>query len=318
MNNIFKIILFYKYTYIDDTEVLMHDQRQLCQKLNLKGRIIIAKEGINATLEGTEENIQKYLNEFLADERFKDTHIKISDGIGEAFPKLSIKVRPEIVASGIDLDPNKTSGKYITAEELHEWINFKKEFYSERSEDQNSEVRRPKEFYIVDMRNDYEQRVGHFANSILSDIDNFKELPKLLPKLDHLKGKTIVTVCTGGVRCEKASGFLVQNGFSDVYQLYGGIVTYMEKYPNENFKGALYVFDQRIVMGFNMDDKKREVVGSCAKCKAPSENYINCIDGFCNRHFICCKDCLGGAQKIFCPMGCRDYSKEHPETLLNG
>lgn len=288
----FKVILFYKYVRIDSPLDMVNKQRKLCEKLNLKGRVIIAKEGINATLEGKEERINKYLKEFLSDKRFNDTHIKISDGTGNVFPKLSVKVRPEIVASGLDLDPNRVSGKYITAEQLRGWILSNKEFY------------------IVDMRNDYEQQVGYFANSILSRMESFKDLPKLLPKLKSLKNKTIVTVCTGGVRCEKASGFLVQNGFNDVYQLYGGIVTYMEKYPNEDFKGALYVFDQRIVMGFNMDDKKREVVGICSKCKAPSENYINCQDGFCNRHFICCEKCLDGVKKILCPMGCRPACRQ--------
>lgn len=294
----FKVILFYEYVTINEPQVLMDQQKKLCQKLDLKGRMIIATEGINATLEGVEENIQKYIEQLLADEKFKDTHIKASDGTGSAFPKLSVKVRQEIIASGLDLDPNTTSGRYITAEQLQSWILNRKEFF------------------IIDMRNDYEQNVGYFANSILSGMENFKDLPKLLPKLKHLKGKTIVTVCTGGIRCEKASGFLVENGFCDVYQLYGGIVTYMEKYPNENFLGALYVFDNRLVMGFNMDDLRREVVGRCAKCGEKSENYINCIDGFCHRHFICCKQCLDGKMAILCPMGCRDYSREHPETLI--
>ena len=297
--NSWRVILFYKYINIENPKVLRQDQLRLCQRQNLKGRIIVASEGINATLEGTEGNIQNYIEELLTDTRFKDTHIKMSDGDGQAFSKLSIKVRPEIVASGLDLNPNQVSGKYITAEELHQWILDKKEFF------------------IVDMRNDYEQNVGYFENSILSNIDNFKELPTLLPKLEYLKGKTIVTVCTGGVRCEKASGFLISNGFKDVYQLYGGIVTYMEKYPNEHFKGALYVFDGRIVMGFNMRDLRREIVGRCVKCKNPSENYINCWDGFCNRHFICCKECLGNKEKILCPMGCRSACRQAGITTKN-
>ena len=292
----FKVVLFYKYVEIENPQKLREAQQEICQKLNLKGRMIVASEGINATLEGLEENIKEYCRQLLKDKRFAGTHIKISDGTGSAFPKLSIKVRSEIVASGVDdLDLNKVTGKYITAEQLHNWIKDKKEFF------------------IVDMRNDYEQVVGYFENSILSQMENFRELPKLLPKLKHLKGKTIVTVCTGGVRCEKASGFLVKNGFSDVYQLYGGIVTYMEKYPNEDFKGALYVFDNRLVMGFNMSDPKREIVGICASCGKSSENYINCKDDFCHRHFICCNDCVDENNKALCPMGCRDFSKEHPE-----
>lgn len=294
-----KIILFYKYVSIDNPEKLVEEQRRICQKLKLKGRMIVAEEGINATLEGTDENIKKYCANFLEDSRFCETHIKVSDGTKEAFPKLSIKLRDEIVASGIDgLDPNKITGKYITAEKLHEWLADKREFY------------------IVDVRNNYEQTVGYFENSILSNMENFRDLPKFLPKLRHLKSKTVVTVCTGGVRCEKASGFLVKNGFEDVYQLYGGIVTFMEKYPNEHFKGSLYVFDNRLVLGFNMDDPKREIVGRCANCGKPSENYINCSDDFCHRHFICCIDCVDADNKALCPMGCRDSSQEHPEMML--
>ena len=129
----------------------MEKQIEICQKLNIRGRMMIATEGINATLEGIEENIKKYCDGFLKDPRFSETHIKLSKGTGSAFPKLSIKVREEIVASSLDgLDPRQVSGKYITAEDFHNWIIDNKEFY------------------IVDIRNDYEQRVGYFENSILS------------------------------------------------------------------------------------------------------------------------------------------------------
>lgn len=303
----YKIILFYKYTHIENPEALLKEQKALCQKLNLKGRGIIASEGINATFEGLEENIIKYIEELKPDERLKDIHFKISEGTGNAFPKLSIKVRNEIVAGRLgadDIDPSQMTGKYLQAEELHEWINSNKKFF------------------IVDMRNDFEQRVGYFENSILPGFASFADLPKSLEVLKDLKNETIVTVCTGGVRCEKASGFLVKYGFKNVYQLYGGIVTYMEKYPGEDFKGSLYVFDNRLVMGFNMDDPQREVVGRCVKCNAPSENYINCSDDFCHRHFIACLKCLDGkdeqsfsSNKMLCPMGCRDYSSEHPEAF---
>lgn len=300
MKSGYTIILFYKYTSVDDPEKLRDEQRVLCEKLQLRGRIIVAKEGINATLEGTDENIERYLANLLSKSEFKDIHIKKSEGNGNAFPKLSVKVRPEIVATHLlerDIDPNKTTGKYLTAEELHNWF------------------RTGKEFYIVDMRNDFEQAVGMFENSLKSGMGYFRDLPKVLDSLDHLKNKTILTVCTGGVRCEKASGFLVSNGFEDVYQLYGGIVTYMEKYPGEDFLGSLYVFDNRLVMGFNMDDPERKILGQCVVCQKPSEHFINCKDGFCHRHFIVCEKCLAGESAILCPMGCRDYSSEHPELF---
>ncbi len=297
----YKVLLFYKYVRIADPDELRDEQMAICKRLDLKGRVIIAHEGINATLEGLETALSEYWDNLMADKRFVGTHLKISEGTGEAFPKLSIKVRPEIVASGLmELDPNKTTGKYLTAEQLHEWI------------------KSGKEFYIVDMRNDYEHLSGYFRNAILPPMSSFRDLSKILPSLEHLKNKTVVTVCTGGVRCEKASGFLVQNNFADVYQLYGGIVTYMEKYPNEDFLGVLYTFDNRLVMGFNLDDPKREVVGRCVKCGKSSERYVNCKDGFCHRHFIACLECSDEKGEILCPMGCRDYSKEHPEVFQLG
>lgn len=281
----YQVILFYKYTEIEDPEALMESQKVLCKKLNLKGRAIIAKEGVNGTFEGTPENIELYCVSLIADPRFSDIHIKKSEGTGKTFPKLSIKVRDEIVSAHFedDVDPKVVTGKYITAEELHELIHSNEEFY------------------IVDMRNDFEQEVGYFEGSVLPGMRNFRDLPKVLPKLEHLKGKTVVTVCTGGVRCEKASGFLVKNGFRDVYQLFGGIHSYMEKYPNEDFKGSLYVFDQRIIMGFNREE--REIVGKCAGCKIPSENYINCSNDICHKHFIMCWTCV--SKKVStCPEGC--------------
>lgn len=286
------VLLFYKYVDINDTFALCDAQKKLCKELGLKGRTIIAHEGINATLEGTDEVIEQYCKELVQDKRFADVQFKKSIGTGNAFPKLSVKVRDEIVSGHlgeIDVNPQKVTGKYLTAEELHAWIKEKRELY------------------IVDMRNDYEQKSGYFTGSILPEMGNFRDLPKVLPKLAHLKNKTIVTVCTGGVRCEKASGFLVQNGFRDVYQLYGGIVTYMEKYPNEDFKGKLYVFDNRLVIGFNTDDPKHETVGKCENCGKPSENYINCLNNSCHRHFIACSDCVNENNQMYCPMGCLDF-----------
>lgn len=301
MDNPFKIILFYQYTPIDEPVRLRDEQRAVCNRLGLKGRVITAGEGINATLEGTEENIGAYIKELKEDPRFENVHVKISDGTGAAFPKLSVKVRNEIVAYRLgedDVKPWEMTGKYISAGELHQWIHS------------------DKKFLIIDFRNGFEQEVGFFEGSRLTGMEHSEDLPKVLKELRDVPEEIeIVTVCTGGVRCEKASGYLIKNGFKNVYQLHGGIVTYMESYPNEDFVGALYTFDNRLVMGFNMEDPKRRIVGKCAKCAGPSENFINCADDFCHRHFIVCTGCLDGKKTILCPMGCRDYSKEHPEVI---
>lgn len=240
-------------------------QKTLCASLGLTGRIIVAQEGINGTVEGKVENVKKYIKETKSYDPFKDIKFKKSEGTGQAFPKLSVKAREEIVTLKIPeaerWDPATYTGKFLTAEQMHDWIHKDK-----------------KEFYIVDLRNDYEFQSGHFAGSVLPPMKNFRDLPEVLPQLEHLKNKTIVTVCTGGIRCEKATGFLMKHGFTDVWQLKDGIVTYMQKYPNEDFLGKLYVFDNRYTMGFNTEDKKHEPIGRCVITGEPSENYVDYVD----------------------------------------
>lgn len=287
----FTIILFYKYTHIDDPTLLAEEQRALQTRLELTGRTLIAEEGINATLEGTTEHIEEYLRVFLADPRFATTHIKKSVGTGSAFPKCIVRVKPEIVAlelGACDVDPTTQTGIHLSPEDLHTWIHS------------------DKEFYIVDMRNAYEQQIGHFRGSVLPPMDNFRDLPRFISFLAHLKNKTVVTVCTGGVRCEKASGYLLANGFTDVYQLDGGIVSYMERFPNEDFLGKLYVFDARMAMGFYTDDPKHQVVGSCTICNAPCERFTNCANDDCHRQTIACETCEEAkGENFICPQGCK-------------
>lgn len=272
----YQILLFYKYVHITDPEQVKRWLFDMCTKLGLKGRLIVAKEGLNITCEGTVESTEAFIRELETDPRFLHIHYKRSAGTGDAFPRLSVKVRPEIVTLGLgvcDVDPTVTTGIHLKPEALHQWIADKKEFY------------------IVDMRNAYEHMVGKFAGSICPPLENFRDLPKLLKTIEHLKDKTVLTVCTGGVRCEKASGYLITQGFKDVYQLDGGIVSYMEKYPNEDFEGKLYVFDGRVAMGFYTDDPKHKIIGACDICAAPSENIVDCREFGCKGQFILCETC---------------------------
>lgn len=290
MNNPeYQVLLYYKYVKIENPEEVMVAQRALCESLGLKGRIIIAPEGINGTVEGLIKDTNKYMSKLRKSELFKGIKFKISKGAGEAFTKLIVRVRPEVVTARIPVDPTQISGKYITARKLHQWFESKKEFY------------------IVDMRNDYEYVSGHFKNFIPSGIHNFFDLPDVLPRLSHLKNKTIVTVCTGGIRCEKASGFLLMNGFNDVHQLKEGIQTYMEKYPNEHFLGKLYVFDKRLTIGFNTDDPKHVIVGRCMGCNKPGDSYVNCEYDICHYHHIRCDNCLDQELGLaFCKKECKE------------
>lgn len=297
----YQVLLFYKYVEIENPKEELQRQKDLCAQLNLKCRTIIASEGINGTLEGLTEDTEKYIEEMSKDPRFADIDWKRSEGTedGTAFSKIRVKVRSEIVTLDLgeteDVGPLKkidpetpATAPYITAVELHELLNS------------------DEEFYIIDMRNDYEHKVGYFENSILPAMKNFRDLPQLLHSLETFKNKQVVTVCTGGIRCEKASGFLLKHGFTNVRQLYGGIVTYMEKYPNQDFKGKLYVFDKRTLMGFNVDSEEHEVVGVCARCEGKTDNYIDCNYIHCNghRHVLLCKDCYDDKGNAFCSDDC--------------
>jgi len=289
MEQDYTILLFYKYAQIDNPEEVRDWQMELCQKLGLKGRLIVAHEGINVTLEGTTENVQKYIEELEKDSRFLNIHFKKSKGTGDAFPKLSVKVRKEIVSLHLenDIDPNQITGKHLMPEELKQWYES------------------GKEFYVIDMRNDYEFKVGCFKDSVLMPIQNFRDIPSALSYIEHLKDKTVLPVCTGGVRCEKASGLLVREGFKDVYQLYGGIVNYMEKFPAQEFKGTLYVFDKRITMDFDPEDR-HEVIGRCDKCGSDTEMFANCRNKQCNKHILCCSECRMDDGTVFCSQQCEE------------
>jgi len=289
-----RINIFYKYTTVRKPVDFREGLKGVCTALDLKGRVIVATEGINGTLEGTESNVTKF--EELVHEQdgtpatygdFSDMWFKHSKSVGNAFPRLSIKTRPEIVSlrlpGGRDVDPRKTTGTHISAEELHAMF--------QRDED----------FTIIDMRNNYEHRIGRFDKSVEPETANFYELPEKVKNLTHLKNTKVITVCTYGVRCEKASAFLKSVGFKDVSQLHGGIGTYLKKYPKEHFKGSLYVFDKRMREQFAND---YEVISTCARCHAPSEHIVNCSNGVCHKQHVQCEECIKSLGGPFCNEKC--------------
>lgn len=280
-----QVLLFYKYITIENPEALKGWVIERAKALGLTGRVIVAEEGINGTLEGSVENTNIFKDEFLADSRFSDVQVKTSPGAGTTFPKLSVKVRDEIVGTRFDktkVDPRKQTARHLRPEELRAWYESEKDFV------------------VVDMRNDYEFASGHFKNSINPKLENSRDLPKALPRLESIKNKTVLTVCTGGVRCEKMSALLLSEGFTDVYQLDNGIHGYMEKYPGKDYLGTLYTFDGRLTMDFGGD---REIVGQCFLCGAKTESYVNCADDTCHYHFLVCDGCKK-EEGTFCSEKC--------------
>ncbi len=278
----YSALLFYQYTEIAEPERLKERERAVCEVLGLTGRVIIAPEGVNATLEGTEDAIARYVEHLKKDKRFKKTDFKITEGNGALFPRLSIKVRSEIVTTHLPeaIDPTKDTGVHLAPEQLKKWFD------------------EGKDFEIIDMRNDFEYDVGHFRGSHKSGMKHFRDIEQVVPQFAHVKDKPVLTVCTGGVRCEKASAYLKQKGFKEVYQLHGGMHRFMEKYPGEDFLGTLYTFDGRVTMDFGGE---REIVGKCVHCGAPSERFADCLEDTCGSHFIACDACRDEKGRAACP-----------------
>ena len=277
----FVVLIYYKFATVTNPQQTMKLHKLLCKKFDLKGRILISKDGINGTVEGTIQNCQLYINELKNDDFYKDIYFKQSEGDGNSFSKLQVKVRDEIVTTKLDFKDEigpiaQVTGKYISPEELHGLFDSQEDFY------------------IIDMRNDYEYSVGYFQNSILlKNLHNFRDLPNILPDIEHLKDKRVITVCTSGVRCELASGFLIRSGFSDVSQLKDGIMEYMQQYPNEDFLGKLFVFDNRVVISFHTDSKDRQFVGKCVKCGVSCENFVDQYNIHGDRQYrISCQKCV--------------------------
>jgi len=275
-----KIILYYKFVPIADPEAIRLWQRALCEKLNLKGRILIAEHGINGTLGGDITDLKAYIKETKGYLAFKGTTFKWSDGGQKDFPKLSVKVRSEIVTFGapdkIEVDSNGIvgGGQHLKPEKVHELV-------KERGQD----------VIFFDGRNTYEANVGRFKNAIVPAVQNTRDFAKELdnPKYDDIKDKPIVTYCTGGVRCEVLSMLMKKRGFKEVYQIDGGIQKYGEIYGDEGlWEGSLYVFDAR--MGKKFTDKAKDI-GECVHCNGKTSNYENCANKACNKLVLICDNC---------------------------
>lgn len=277
--------MFYKFVPVTDPEMTMRWQRELCNRLELKGRLIISKHGINGTLGGNIKNLRQYKSQMNASGVFRGIKYKWSDGSGNEFPRLSVKVRPELVAfqksDEINLGENgiTNGGKHLKPAQVHDLV----EKYGD-------------DVVFFDGRNKYEAQVGRFKNAIVPDVANTRDFPKEIEsgKYDELKNKKIVTYCTGGIRCEVLSVLMKNRGFNDVYQIDGGIVKYGEKYANDGlWEGSLYIFDDR--MSHKFSDNAKDI-GECVHCLGKTSNFENCADVSCNRLVLICESCKASEQ----------------------
>ncbi len=269
----YRVLLYYKYVHIDKPQELAEKHYEFCKQLGLKGRILFAEEGINGTCSGTFEQTETYMKELRKDKRFKDISFKNDEVEKHVFKKLFVRHKKEIVTfrAKQKIEPRKLSGKHLSP----------KEFFKKLNEEDT---------VILDGRTDYEYDLGHFRNAIRPDVKSFREFPSWLKKnFTQYKDKPVLTYCTGGIRCEKLSGYLMKKGFKEVYQLDGGIVSYSQDKEVEGklFEGKCYVFDERISIPVNSAEEYKPT-GKCHHCGTATDRYVNCANLDCHKqHFEC-------------------------------
>ena len=270
MTQDYRVLLYYQYVPIEDGETFAQKHLADCRELGLKGRILVADEGINGTVSGTIEQTNAYMELMKNDPRFSSTIFKIDEAEQNAFKKMHVRYRPELVNLSLenDVNPLELTGAYLDPKEFREAML-----------DENT--------VVIDARNDYEFDLGHFRGAIRPEIRSFRELPQWIrDNKEQFMEKRVLTYCTGGIRCEKFSGWLVREGFKDVGQLHGGIATYGKdpEVQGDLWDGQMYVFDSRIAVPINQ--KEHVIVGRDWFDGSPCERYINCGNPECNRQML--------------------------------
>ena len=290
----YNTLLYYCYATIADAELFAAAHLKFCKSLGLTGRVIVAVEGLNGTVSGTSEACKTYMEAIHADPRFATVDFKIDEVDTPSFIKMHVRYKSEIVHSGLRnpgmIDPQKRSGKHLEP----------KEFLA---------MKNAEDVVILDVRSNYEHNLGKFKNAVTLDIEIFRDFPDMINSLAKYKNKKVVTYCTGGIKCEKASALLLHEGFTDVYQLHGGIIKYGKEAGGADFDGKCYVFDNRLSVDVNSVNPV--IISTCFNCGKTTPKMINCANPECNEHFTQCDEC-GKAMDGCCSEAC----KAHPRKRL--
>jgi UPF0176 protein len=304
-----KILLYYAFTPLADPHAVRLWQRDLAVSLGLRGRILISEHGLNGTLGGELHALKRYVRKTRDYPAFKHIDFTWSEGTGLDetgasldFPKLSVKVRGEIVSFGapaelrVDEAGVVGGGTRLSPDALHDLV-------AERGD----------EVVFFDGRNALEAAIGRFRNAVVPDVETTRDFVDLLDsgEYDDLKGRPVVTYCTGGIRCEVLSSLMTSRGFGEVYQLDGGIARYGERFGDDGlWQGSLYVFDGRGSVDFS---DHTIVIGTCRGCGGPTNRTVNCTDASCDAEFVLCESCGSAA----CATHATGASTAASEALLD-
>lgn len=286
-------LAYYQFAPIGDPRKEVAEHRAFMEKLDATSRIYISEEGINGQACLARDDALKYIDWMHSRELFRNVEFKIHEWHEQAFPRLTIKYRKHLVARDRPVNLHN-QGKHLSPKEWHDMMETEKDAL------------------LLDVRNDYEWKVGHFDGAFVPPCTTFREFEKYADTLkasEANKDKTIMMCCTGGIRCEVYSALLKDMGFEKVYQLQGGIIKYGLEEGNKKWKGKLFVFDDRLTVPIAQEPA--ETIGTCHHCGGPADNYYNCASMDCNTLFLCCPNCVA-PHKGCCQVSCTQSERLRP------
>ncbi len=285
----YKVLAYYSVDGLGDPHKEISLHKNFFQTRDFKGRIYISEQGINGQASGRADHADEYMAWMKG--RFQKMPFKIHLSHEHAFPKMTVKYRKQLVAIDCEIDFSLT-GEHVPPE-----------VWKKMLEEKGNET------IVLDVRNDYEWKIGRFVGAELPKLETFRQFPEYAKKLKEIRDpkKTCVMMyCTGGIRCEYFSALMKQEGFEKVYQLEGGIINYGLKEGDEHWEGKLFVFDERL--GVPMGKK---TISNCHYCNIPNDVYYNCANMDCNELFLCCPKCLK-MHKGCCSPDCEKASRIRP------
>jgi UPF0176 protein len=283
-----KVLLYYKFVKLKNPKKFIAEHRKFCEGLGILGKVLVAKEGINGSVSGTYSQTEKYKKFINSYKEFSDIKFKEEGIVNHTFTKMITRLKDEIVAFKKPVDTSK-GGKHLKPQEFLDMVT------------------KDEEIILLDARNDYEYKVGRFKGAINPKIKTFREFPKFVKSFEENKDKKIVMYCTGGIRCEKASAYMIEQGFKNVYQLDGGIITFCQEKPDTLWEGQCFVFDKRLITDV---EKKGDTISECINCGKKSDLYKNCRYPKCDKLVIMCNPCqleLDGSCSIKCRRDNLEY-----------
>lgn len=299
MTNKYLILAYYHFADVKDPALFVKEHKKFFENRDVKGRLYISKEGINGQMSGSKKDCEDYMTWLKSRPGFEEVFFKVDPSDENIFFKMTVKVREQLVA-------------------FDQKVNLKNRSKHLSPQDWKSHLEGDEDYVLIDVRNDYESKIGHFKGAVLPQCSSFREFgdfteKEIIENEKVPKDKKILMYCTAGIRCEYYSAYMKEKGYQNIYQLEGGVVNYAHEVGDDHWEGKLFVFDDRLVHPLSEQEK---CISKCKHCESPADTYYNCANMDCNFLFTCCKNCLKENAGCCCDE-CIQAQRVRPVTHLS-